>query len=1186
MKKWLKPLMIVLGLVAFAAVVWFAGPFIGFGEAHPFESVLVRSLVIAVAVFLIGGLYAYGWWKRRKAAQALEEAVAEPVDSEGDMLAGRMNDALTTLKQASGKRGYLYELPWYVIIGPPGAGKTTALVNSGLKFPLRTGSGPMAIEGVGGTRYCDWWFTDEAVLIDTAGRYTTQDSDASRDAKGWLSFLRLLKRNRPKQPINGAIVAISLKDLMTLSNSEIAEHANAIRKRLLELHSELKVDFPVYALFTMADLVPGFMEYFGNFSESRRRKVWGATFQGEDRKRNRVGEVASEFDALVHRLTEELTDRLQEEADPAARAAIFGFPSQFAALREKVAGFLAEIFEPNRYQTNAALRGFYFSSGTQEGTPIDQLLGRMATELNMTSAHQRAMSSKGRSFFLHDLMRSVIFEESGLVSSDRSAVRRSMLLHNGALALVALLTAGMVGLWWWSFSSNRALIDNVDVAANDFRAAAEDDLSQTTVSDGDLGNIPDLLNRLATFPVGYHNRMWPPVGETFGLSQRADLEASATSSYHKALERLLRSRLVLRLERQIGDNIDNPNFLYEALKVYLMLVGSPDVPKVDDKLIIAWMQRDWEESVLPGAANAGVRKQLLQNLADMLELGATRPATLQPHADLVAAARQTLRRLSLAERAYALLKSQSLAAPIDDWSLVDKGGPDTSLVFETVDGSDIGQLQVPRLFTYSGFHDYFLTEMADVGQSILDDQWVVGDYGEQQAVFDRQKNRLGRDILDIYGKEFIAAWQAVLQNLRLRSLTADKPLYQTLNAVSSVTSPLRSLVESVSQETKLNVERPVPADITGEAKAALEEQALSRVYGLKRIGLDLALKAKSNLRAGASGEPVYVPGADIQAYFDPFHRLVDGDIGQRPIDVLISNLKDVNNMMMTAANAPASQAALAAGNLQTQVGGLRQTAPKLPEPLKSMINSAAREFEGDATRTSINDLNQALTRDVTQACRRVEKLYPFNSSSGGEISFAEFARLFGPNGAFDQFFNEHLAVFADLSGKDWAWRSDDPIASQLSPKAIRQFQQASEIRDAFFSGGSQTPAVPLVISAGKMSDDINMAVLTVDGLQAIAMHLNNAPTNVIWPAPGSNNVAGVHLEPQLPGRTNDVFARQGPWAFMRLVQSARVSQVTASDMVVRFIVGGRQVSYRVNVGSSVNPFTLRALKTFSCPTGF
>ena len=106
-----------------------------------------------------------------------------------------MKDALATLKAASGGKGdFLYDLPWYVMIGPPGSGKTTALVNSGLKFPLSHGATPAAIAGVGGTRYCDWWFTEDAVLIDTAGRYTTQDSDATADKQSWLCFPRSPKK--------------------------------------------------------------------------------------------------------------------------------------------------------------------------------------------------------------------------------------------------------------------------------------------------------------------------------------------------------------------------------------------------------------------------------------------------------------------------------------------------------------------------------------------------------------------------------------------------------------------------------------------------------------------------------------------------------------------------------------------------------------------------------------------------------------------------------------------------------------------------------------------------------------------------------------------------------------------------------------------------------------------------------
>ena len=103
-------------------------------------------------------------------------SAAESKESDETVLKDKMKDAVATLKSASGKKkDYLYDLPWYLLIGPPGSGKTTALINSGLKFPLLRGATPAAIAGVGGTRYCDWWFSEEAVLIDTAGRYTTQD---------------------------------------------------------------------------------------------------------------------------------------------------------------------------------------------------------------------------------------------------------------------------------------------------------------------------------------------------------------------------------------------------------------------------------------------------------------------------------------------------------------------------------------------------------------------------------------------------------------------------------------------------------------------------------------------------------------------------------------------------------------------------------------------------------------------------------------------------------------------------------------------------------------------------------------------------------------------------------------------------------------------------------------------------
>src|ERR1700733_7023674 len=220
-----------IGIALLGVLVWLFGPFLSF-----LESWIARAIVIVVMLLIWGGVNFWLDRRRKKNENTLVEGVtAAQTDTTASASAeevAAMRDKLTTalalLKKASGSRGYLYEQPWYVIIGPPGAGKTTALLNAGLTFPLAAEMGQSAVAGVGGTRMCDWWFTESAVLIDTAGRYTTQDSDAAVDKAGWDAFLLLLKRTRARQPLNGVLVAIALSDIAAAPQHERLAHARAI----------------------------------------------------------------------------------------------------------------------------------------------------------------------------------------------------------------------------------------------------------------------------------------------------------------------------------------------------------------------------------------------------------------------------------------------------------------------------------------------------------------------------------------------------------------------------------------------------------------------------------------------------------------------------------------------------------------------------------------------------------------------------------------------------------------------------------------------------------------------------------------------------------------------------------------------------------------------------------------------
>ncbi|WP_246687232.1 type VI secretion system membrane subunit TssM [Mesorhizobium sp. B2-5-9] len=1170
---WVLRIFSALALVGFSAAVWYAGPLIRFADTRPLGSVWLRALIIGATAIVLASFYGIRFWQRRKAQQALEAAIVRGDERNDDslVLEARMSEAIATLRRTSRKRNFLYDVPWYIVIGPPGAGKTTALVNSGLNFPLAGSGNAQPVTGVGGTRSCDWWFTDEAVLIDTAGRYTTHESDRERDQASWLAFLGLLKKNRPRQPLNGVIVAISLADLISLDDQHIDAHVTEIRSRLRELHETLKIQFPVYLLFTKADLLSGFMDYFGGFDDVRRRQVWGATFQTADRTRNMASEAVVEFDALAQRLAEELVERLQEEADPVARIAIFDFPAQFGALRNRTAHFIGSLFDASRSRVNVSLRGLYFSSGTQEGTPFDQVLGTIGRSFG--TASQAHLSGTGKSFFLHDLLTKVIFPESGWVSFDRVAERRARLARFGGLAAIALATMTALGVLGLSFFANQSLVTSTRQAMAHYRDSADALLKSTMVSDVDLENVIGPLDQLRNLPAGFETGdQGKPIEETFGLGQRDRLLSAAKDAYRQALERTFRSRLLVQAERTIQAKIADPIALYEPLKIYLMLGGK--APKVDNELIVSWMKQDWEVNRYPGENNREGRAQLEKHLRAMLALDDAYDPVFELNQPLIEAAQRSLGRMSLADRASALIKSAVYAARLESFPVAAKAGPEAQLVFERADGGDLADLDIPGLYTRDGFNRFFLPQLSRIAQILVNDQWVLGGGGEQGGI-DQDLPKLGLELIDRYGKEFSAAWNGVLDQLMFKALLEDKPRYLALSALAAPDSPLAQLSTAIADETALTKDEMVE----GQGGAAQEDLA-SMAKGLAGIGLQIA-GGKSQSRAGSGSAVAHTAGASVEAQFRSFQSLVSGANGGRPIDALTRNFRDIFQSLRLSADDP-SQTERVNANLQLQISTLRANVSRLPKPLARMVNAAADEFAGSVAEASLANLNQNLDQTVTRACEEaVGGRYPFARDATQEISIADFARLFAPGGLIDRFFAQNLASLIDMSGQEWTWRQDARAGHDLAKSTLKSFQSAAEIRSAFFPSGGSVPSVSMTITPSTLNGDADNAVLNIDGQTIQSSQTGNAPSTVTWPNSTASASASLTLMPQMPGR-DSAIKFEGSWAFKRLLDKATI---TASGEA-RFVIGGRDVAYMIQTGPAANPFLLPALADFSCPKAF
>ena len=730
---------------------------------------------------------------RRNAAKVMQslaevsapDAASVATAEELATLKQRMDEALALLKRAKlggSERRNLYELPWYVIIGPPGSGKTTALMNSGLDFPLAAQMGAGAIRGVGGTRNCDWWFTDEAVLLDTAGRYTTQDSHAQVDKAAWLGFLDLLKtsasaahrwrvhRHQPFRPAAG-----QRRRARRPCPGDPRTHPGAVpaaRGALPDLRD--------------ADQVRPGAGLHGVLRQPEPRGTragLGMTFALDDGK-SAEGPLAvfdSEFALLEQRLTARLVERLQQERDPARRDLVYGFPQQFAALRECLGEFLNGVFKPNPYEERPLLRGLYFTSGTQEGSPIDRLIGSMAQSMNLDRQHLARQTGTGRSYFIERLFREVAFGERGLVGTNPKVERRRKWLTIGALSATALVVLAVTAVWIASYRANQSYIAAVDQRVDPLARGIE---SLSPAQRDVLAVLPQLnaVQNLAGDA--------PSWAEGYGLYQGDMLGEESASVYRKLLIAVFAPRLVTRIEEQLRSG-GSSDFLYEGLKAYLML-GSPD--HYDADFIKAWISLDWERN-LPRDLSPEQRQALHAHLDALLE---RRPPSARLDQDLVEDLRRQLQQLPVAQRVYDRVKRQRLPKDVPDFRISDAAGRDAPLVFARKSGKPLTD-PLSGFFTYRGYREVFLTASLSQAGTIAEEQWVLGrdlnDAGDAA--------NLALDVRRLYFQDYLRQWDDLLADLTVVPITNVTQAADVLRILSGPTSPFRKLLEAVARETDL-----------------------------------------------------------------------------------------------------------------------------------------------------------------------------------------------------------------------------------------------------------------------------------------------------------------------------------------------------------------------------------------------
>ncbi|WP_051329816.1 type VI secretion system membrane subunit TssM [Niveispirillum irakense] len=1150
--------------VGFALIVWYFGALVAIGDYRPLESDMAR-MVACVAIFVVWAAFNLQVnFKARKTDDRMMRDLTQAgeADKRGDtsadelrQLRERLMEALSTLRKKAGGggmgRSHLYQLPWYMMIGPPGSGKSTALLTSGLNFPLSNTMGRDPLKGIGGTRNCDWWFTDQAILLDTAGRYTTQDSDPQADQKAWLGFLDLLKTYRTRQPVNGAIVVISLADLMSPDPTERLNHARAIRQRLNELYDSFGIRVPVYVLFTKVDLVPGFVEYFDGLGKADREQVWGMTYPLDDGSAENAGVVTlfpQELEALIARLNERLLERVQQESDIDRRGLVFNFPNQVASLGDAMLEVLTEIFRSSAYDGRPLLRGVYFTSSVQQGMPIDRTMATITSTFGLEPVRLPAHNRQGRAYFLNKLFREVMFAEAAVVSLNPKEEERRRRLRIAAYALAFTMLAVMAYAWTTGYRTNERQVAQINEQLADYEKAVEGIPTQN-VADDDLPRVVKPLDILRALPTGLTEE-GKDAGSwlTFGLYQGDKLTAVHGNAYHNALNGLLLPRLLVRLQNQIRERQGEDDFTAAALRIYLML-GSHG--PLDTTAVRTWMVNDWS-SRYPGPSNQAVRDSLGRHLNSLLA-GNLAPIALD--ANLIDQSRRSLEKLTPAERVYALVRQRGDVAQQKQWLPVNHAGGTGERVFTRLSGQPLND-GIPGVYTREGFYKAFLPALDAVQKEVQEQSWVMGDKEGPAAP---QMEQVRARVLELYFADYVRVWDEMLNDIRIVPMEDVQQTVTVLNMVSGPDMPMLKLLRAVADETRLSVPPGVdPNDAAAVAAAA------------------------ANVPVGANG---------VTQHFQPiadFVTPVDGAPAR--VEDLLRLLSNAYEELSAVASGPANgqldmYARASRGGSGGPIQRLSAQVPQLPQPVAAWVGA----FSDGISQQSVGGARAQLANlwggEVGGFCRRaVRGRYPFDAGADTEISVGDFTRLFAPNGMMDKFFNTHLRPLVDTSSARWKWNRVGGTGLGIPGSVLVAFQNAAQIRDAFFPDGGQSPNVTLQVTPIMLDPKATGVRLSSGGQEVEYRHGPQWPTGLKWPAGEADGVARVVFE--TTSGTPQGLTQTGPWALFRLADKGGVSATGTDTARVSFAADGHNAVFEIRSSTALNPLVLKELREFRCPTSF
>lgn len=1149
----------------------------------------------------LGGLMALilGLLRLKKALKVQESSQANPFDADLSLrpwqepLKAETKAALDILK-ASGKgkvrvgQNPLDIFRFYLVLGNAGTGRTSLLEHSGIHFPRRY---PSAAELAKQTQhFTQWWFSNQGIFLEAPSRYASGE-EGDEELQYWLTQME--KEGKPTA-LDGILLMVSLRELLGEGPS-ITELAARYREKIALCMSTLRLELPVYLVFTHADVMPGFLEYFESLQEPETHQVFGATFALRGNLPPARARFEREYKKLYDSLQANTPGRLAQLADTGRKKSIFVFPNEFGAAQERLATFVEHLFKDTMRRERALFRGFFLTSVTAPGTgsgagngfgaadPFAEpsqadaahFLDHRARQRGQAASPKHEAIAKPRALFTFLLFGGVLKNDKSLAQIPGyrlGSLSRRALIASSVMALLGLFfTAWSLTGFFRSRSYLGGIALTVDEASKlRFRSGAEF-REEYAVMDKLLAAARRLkAGESPSLPPGYgHN----------------DEALSLVSAMHAAQVGRMAAADALR---NLGAALDVASKYYnpseharmrDNLRLYLLLTGegrkhlkeikAPEFAALLGPLWTAEVLHRFGAEYLPNNLESGMEEHAAWFAERYLDKEIAPLA--KGDAGLVRAARASLMGAPSIEGLYSAIVAAE--DPARDLTIADMGVPPDAALKSAA--------KIRGFYTKAAFDDDAMDRLAQGAEEPHQKDWVLGEGASQALPPEMQDQRqLYRALVDRYYEEYAREWTSLLQSLSVRLPSEPGQASGKLSGYASATQGLPAVLARLQKETDLIVP---PGAAEKGAMAKIKSSKVGKLAGMALEARDAdKKKLKERFRfveelngTVAGGGLLADYWASVKGLSEVLNKLALGG-GE---DGGAEAMEAAQQLFSGKAESPLNACWNAANNAKSRYESQTWLTPLLEGPVRDvagyLAGVAGSQLEAAYKGKVIAYYNQNL-----------KGRYPLAKTGSQEINLDDFKAFFNPqNGVFTTFVNGKLAPFVKAGEGGYQPRHWNGIKIRFNAATLAGVSQGMAVAGRLYAE-SQPRVYSLNIS---LQESKNTAAVTFRlGEDKVTVKPGEGQNRFTFRWPSETSYKGAEILVNNVGGGSQGRRVDGAWGFLKLLDGARALNLRTGGLTAkwRFNVAGKydvDVTLDGNIPDRENPFTFPDYFKFDLP---